>query len=150
GPRDFYAFWTTVLVAVCGIALLLSLGGISAVMSYTVAQRTREIGIRVALGSSRTRVLTAVFRRPVRQVALGLVSGFVLLALLLTQLSEGLETIRALAWLTAYSLVMAMICLTACATPTRRALSARRRRRCAWTAEAREGSRLERRDACCV
>ena len=57
------------------VALLLSLAGIYAVMSFTVARRTREIGVRVALGASRLGVVTAIFRRPLIQVGFGIVAG---------------------------------------------------------------------------
>lgn len=124
-PRDFYAFWTSILVAVSGFALLLSMGGIYAVMSYTVARRTREIGIRVALGSSRLGVVRSVFRRPLGQVVLGLGTGFLLFALLLVGLSDGGsagEVLRYLGWLVGYTVLTAGVCLIACAAPTRRAL----------------------------
>ena len=62
------------------IAMLLSLGGIYSVMAFTVARRTREIGIRVALGSSGARVVAHVLRRPLSQVGLGLALGGLLLA----------------------------------------------------------------------
>jgi predicted permease len=121
GPRTFYAFWTTILVAVSGLALLLSLGGIYAVMSYTVSQRTREIGIRTALGSTRSRTVAAVLRRPLIQVGLGVGAGagFLLLALPAVHSGDGL---RLLAGISGYSLGMALICLIACAVPIRRAL----------------------------
>jgi putative ABC transport system permease protein len=45
------------------IALLLSLAGIYAVLSFIVARRTREIGVRVALGTSPRRVVGAIFSR---------------------------------------------------------------------------------------
>jgi len=130
GPRDFYAFWTTILVAVSGLALLLSLGGIYAVMSYTVSQRTREIGIRAALGSPRARTVAAVFRRPLIQVGLGVCTGFLLLALPLAvpaalggpELTDRSEALRLLAWVVGYCGVVALVCFTACAGPTLRAL----------------------------
>ena len=130
GPRDFYAFWTTILVAVSGLALLLSLGGIYAVMSYTVSQRTREIGLRAALGSPRRRTVAAVFRRPLIQVGLGVFVGFLVLALPLAvparwggpEFGAVAEALRLFAWVIGYSLVVALVCLTACAGPTLRAL----------------------------
>jgi hypothetical protein len=79
---EFAAFWVRLLAVVSAVAMLLSMAGIYAVMSFTVARRTREIGIRVALGASRRRVVAAVFARPLAQVGLGVVAGGVLTVLL--------------------------------------------------------------------
>ena len=63
------------LAVLSGVALLLSLMAIYAVMSFTVVQRTREIGTRVALGADRWRVITAIARRPLSRSALGSATG---------------------------------------------------------------------------
>ena len=101
----------------------MSLAGIYAVMSFTVARRTREIGIRVALGADRRRLVLSVFRRPLRQVGLGVTVGVGLAGLLLFAIIGD-----TLAWshagvLLAYSVLMLVVCLLACAVPTRRALA---------------------------
>ena len=100
--------------------MLLSLAGIYAVMSFTVARRTREIGIRVALGASRRRVVAAVFARPLAQVGLGIAAGGVLTVLL----GGGVEhaTPGALAGALAYTVLMFGVCLLACIVPTWRAM----------------------------
>jgi putative ABC transport system permease protein len=61
--------------------LLLSAAGISAMMSFAVTRRYREIGIRLALGASRRQVLQTIFSRAALQLALGLVVGVVLVTL---------------------------------------------------------------------
>jgi predicted permease len=112
------------------VALLLSLAGIYAVLSFTVARRTREIGVRVALGASRQRVLTAVFRRPLTQVGLGVAAGATLIAfgaLALARTTQFRDTMSGLspgqfALLVAYAAFMLGVCLLACVVPTRRAL----------------------------
>ena len=58
-----------------GLALLLACVGLYGIMSYMVAGRTREIGIRVALGAQRVDVLRLVFREGMLLVALGLLAG---------------------------------------------------------------------------
>jgi ABC-type antimicrobial peptide transport system permease subunit len=59
-----------------GVALFLATLGIYGVLAYLVAQRTREIGIRVALGSTGTGILRLVLREAYKLVAIGLVLGF--------------------------------------------------------------------------
>jgi putative ABC transport system permease protein len=118
---EFYAFWLRLLFIVTGVTLTLSLAGIYSVMAFTVARRTREIGVRVALGSSRRRVVLAVLRRPLAQVALGVVAGVLLVQGLLL-MGDGGPTLRQVAILLAYGTVMLAVCLLACVVPTRRAL----------------------------
>jgi hypothetical protein len=119
---QFIAFWVRLLAIVSGVALLLSLTGIYAVMSFAVSRRTREIGIRVALGSTPMRVLAAVLRRPLIQISMGIVAGFLLVSLL----SGAMEGLR-IDWGTmvmtaAYTAFMTGVCLLACIVPARRAL----------------------------
>jgi putative ABC transport system permease protein len=71
-----------VLALVMAAVLLLSAAGIYALMSFTVAQRRREIGIRAALGADPRRLLAGVFSRAVGQLAVGLGGGVVAAALL--------------------------------------------------------------------
>ena len=112
-------FWTTLLGAVSLSALMLSLTGIYAVMSFAVSRRTREIGIRVALGSDRARVVLAVLRQPLKQVAVGIVFGAILVTLLSGQI---VSTMRYVWLIAGYSVVMFGVCLLACLVPARRAL----------------------------
>jgi hypothetical protein len=114
---EFATFWVRLLAVVSAVAMLLSLAGIYAVMSFTVARRTREIGIRVALGASRRRVVAAVFARPLAQVGLGVAAGGVLTAML-----GGRASPAALAGVLGYAVLMFGVCLLACVVPTRRAL----------------------------
>ncbi|HEX9562934.1 MAG TPA: FtsX-like permease family protein [Gemmatimonadaceae bacterium] len=127
---DFYNFWLTLLRAVSAMALLLSLAGIYAVTSYAVSRRTREIGVRVALGASPLQIITAILRRPLLQVCVGIVIGTILTGGLSGAI--GIDAVRqrgAVSMLVSvgvvmlYGVVMLGVCLLACIVPTRRALS---------------------------
>lgn len=77
------------LGAFAGVAMLLAAIGIYGVIGYTVAQRTREFGIRMALGAQRTDMLQMILRQSFSVVAIGLVIGL-LAALGLTRLMASL------------------------------------------------------------
>ena len=79
-----------ILLAVfAGLALLLASLGIYGVMSYAVAQRQMEIGLRMALGADRGQVMRMMIRSGMGTIVIGLVLG-VILALSLTRLMSGL------------------------------------------------------------
>jgi predicted permease len=72
---DSQRWTTTLLAAFAALALILALIGIYGVTSWAVAQRTREIGIRIALGADRPRILRLVLLHGARLCALGLAIG---------------------------------------------------------------------------
>jgi predicted permease len=115
------AFWLALLLGFTGVTLMLSLAGVYAVTAFAVARRTREIGVRVALGAQPRHVLTTVFKRPLVQVALGIGAGSILaLGLANNDLSDvhlddfGMTAVFALSTI--------LCCALACIVPTRRAL----------------------------
>jgi len=70
-----WRFGTTMFVAFGGLALLLAAIGLYSMISYDVAQRTRELGVRVALGSSVGRLLRLIVASGLRLVFLGVLAG---------------------------------------------------------------------------
>lgn len=118
--RSLWRFMAWGLALVTVSVLGLSTAGIYALMSFTVAQRTREIGIRAALGAEPRRILPGIFGRAVRQLALGLLIGSLLSAALLstTEFSLG----RSAALLLAVASIMLIVGLLAAWGPARRGL----------------------------
>jgi hypothetical protein len=119
-----YESWFLVVVVVGTLGLLLSNAGIYSVMAFTVSRRTREIGVRVALGADRRRIVAAILSRTFAQVGLGVVAG---VGLLLSLIAFAWDTPlvpspRATGLLAAYMVAMMGVCLLACVVPTRRAL----------------------------
>jgi ABC-type antimicrobial peptide transport system permease subunit len=125
GVLWFLTLWIRITVVLTAIALLLSLAGIYAVMSFTVARRTREIGIRVALGANSRRMVASIFKRPLIQVSIGVALGSVLAGLLLvgTEMGGGMVSPAGVGLMVLYAAVILGVCLLACVVPTRRALA---------------------------
>jgi ABC-type antimicrobial peptide transport system permease subunit len=107
-----------------GIALFLASLGIYGVLAYLVAQRTREIGIRVALGSSRIGILRLVLREGFQLVAIGFVLGIIAAASLQRAVASEIYGVRPLDPLVLASVMtlLAIVALAACAIPGRRAM----------------------------
>jgi ABC-type antimicrobial peptide transport system permease subunit len=105
------------------IGLGLAVIGIYGVMSYSVAQRTREIGIRVALGAPRTQVIALVVRQSAVLTAIGIVvglSGAALVSRYLEGLLFGVTPLDPMTFAAAAA-VFASVALVAAYGPTRRA-----------------------------
>ncbi len=120
-------FLTTLLGALAGLALLLAAIGIYGVMSYSVAQRTRELGIRMALGAEPARVRAMVLGQGLRLAVVGIVGG-TLVALgvnlvLRRALADMLFKVSAVDPLTFAGALLGMLCVAtlACWAPARRA-----------------------------
>jgi putative ABC transport system permease protein len=108
---------TSVAWLVGFIVLTLSATGIHALVSFTVARRTREIGIRAALGARPGRIVAGVFSRAFLQIGIGVIVGTALAAFL-----GGVGSAQEILILIAADVIMLLVGLTACAVPLRRAL----------------------------
>ena len=107
-----------------GFALLLALIGIYGVISYSVAQRTSELGIRLALGASQMDVLRLVLSGGFRLALIGIACGLALSFAVTRFLSSLLFGVRATDLVTfgALSLLLIIVSLLACYLPARRAM----------------------------
>lgn len=123
GEADFLAFWVKMTTIVSVMVLMFSLVSIYAVMSFAVSRRRREIGVRVALGASPWRIVTAVFAHPLRQLGMGLLAGTVLVWALQGGTDNGWPTATQLLTLGGYTTLMTIVFLIACVVPTWRALA---------------------------
>jgi hypothetical protein len=107
-----------------GIALMLAAIGLYGVMAYTVKQRTREVGLRLALGATPSAVLQLIVGRGARLVAIGVVLGLIGAAasvrLVRAQLF-GVETTDPVTWIVGAALLL-VVGLIACGIPARRAM----------------------------
>ena len=116
-------FNTTLLSLFAAVALVLTIVGMYGVMSYSVAQRTNEIGIRMALGAQSRDVLRLIVGQGLKLVLLGLVLGLIGAVALMRVIASLLFGVTAKDPLTfaAVSLVLTGVALLACYIPARRA-----------------------------
>src|ERR1700738_2063209 len=118
--QDHLVSWIFGLFAVLGLAL--AAVGLYSVVSYTVAQRTNEFGIRMALGAQRGHVLEIVFTATVVSVGSGIGAGLLLALALHKVLSHWAEgSSRDPLILLAVTLLLTLVATIACAVPARRA-----------------------------
>jgi predicted permease len=99
-----------------GIILTFALIGIYALMSFTVSQRTREIGIRSALGADQRRIIVSIFSRAMMQIGTGVLVGAGLVSATILKSPEDLRLVAQVAAL------MVGCGLIGCVMPARRAL----------------------------
>jgi putative ABC transport system permease protein len=116
-------FRTVLLAIFAGIALVLAAVGIFGVMAYSVAQRTREIGLRMALGASRSRVLLLILALGAGLTLMGVAIGLVVTFLVTRYLSSLLFNVPPYDPMTLAGVVggLVIISLCACYLPARRA-----------------------------
>jgi predicted permease len=116
---------TVAAVAIAAIVLLglfLSAVGIFSMTSVSVARRTREIGLRSALGGSPNRILASIFAKAAWLVGLGVVAGNLLLFLLFAVADDQIPTTFLIRSLMITSGTMLTVGMLACIEPARRAL----------------------------
>ncbi len=129
-------FWMLLLGLFAGLAVALAVIGLYGVISYAVTQRTHELGVRTALGASRTDVLTMIVRQGLVLVLLGVAIG-IPAAVALTRVIPSVSTVTPItpasasrlfgvtptdpATLAAAAVIFVSIALLACSIPARRA-----------------------------
>lgn len=116
-------FYLALMAIFAGVALALALAGLYGVMSYAVAQRTRELGIRAALGSTPAQIVAVVMGQGMALLVLGSVVGLLGsfgLTRLLSSLLYGVSPLDALTW-TLVPLLLASSAAAATFVPAHRA-----------------------------
>jgi predicted permease len=118
-------FVVMLLTTFAGLALLLAALGLYGVISYSVRLRTREMGVRMALGAQRGKVLRLVLLQGMRLAAIGIICGAVAaiaLGRIFTSLLFQVGVLHAVPWLVAIGVLLAVV-LLATYLPARRAAS---------------------------
>lgn len=124
--------WSTYLIALlAGIAVVLSAACLYALMSFTVTERTREIGIRTALGAQPSRIVSEIARRAFRQLAAGVLAGGALSAAMLSVFDDrdlNAGVLHTANWPLTVAVIagaVMVVGLLACVKPTLRAIRIR-------------------------
>jgi putative ABC transport system permease protein len=120
----YLRYRTVLLTSFAGTALLIAVIGVFGAISYTTAQRTREIGIRIALGAQRRDLRRLILRQGTGLVLVGLaigIGGALVLTRLMNSLLFGVKPQDPFTFAVA-SILLAIVALAACYVPARRAM----------------------------
>jgi putative ABC transport system permease protein len=115
--------WTAVLWVFAAIALALALVGVHGMLAWSVRQRSRELGVRVALGASPRSVVALILRQGMTLASIGIVLGLAVSVVAMRMLSTllfGIAASDSLTWV-GVSLIVPAVCAAACYFPARRA-----------------------------
>ena len=116
-------FYLLLLVVFAAVAVLLAAVGVYGVISYSVARRTREIGVRLALGARRGKVFGLIVRQGMRLALIGGViglAGALVVTRFLRTLLFGVQPTDPATFVLG-TVTLAVVALVACAIPARRA-----------------------------
>jgi len=118
------------LVVLVGVLIALATSGLYAMLSLSVTERTREIGIRAALGATRGSLLITILKRSLVQIGLGAAIGLPIAARFVVELtgtqSGGGSVLQSVALALGLSMgIVAFVELSSCLVPTRRILAVR-------------------------
>ena len=120
-------FFARLMAGVSIVAMILAAAGVYALMSFTVARRTAEIGIRIALGANPRRIVAATFGRALTQVTIGLILGAIPAGLLVVglgpEVAPAASSEVAIGTCIVSTLLVALVTVLACIFPARRALT---------------------------
>jgi putative ABC transport system permease protein len=124
-PAVFLRRYPSYLIgSFAGLALILAMVGLYGLLSFTVMQRTREIGIRVALGAQRRDILNLILGQGIRPVLVGLAVGVIAglaLTRLMASLLYGVKPTDIVTFATV-CVVLMVVAVGACYIPARRAM----------------------------
>ena len=108
---------STIVTGVGALAILLSLAGIYSVMAFRIERRTREIGLRAALGADKLRIIIPMLKPVFIQVGLGISFAVGIIFLL-----GVVQSVRGAAIVATFAVFTLVTSILACAVPVRRAL----------------------------
>lgn len=127
GEGDVVEYVYTAMAVIGAVAVLLSTAGIYALVSFTLARRTREIGLRAALGATPGRIVSGVLRRSLTQIGAGVLIGAVPGAIMVSEVANfttGRNELPLGAMVAAgVALFVLSVAALSCAGPLKRALS---------------------------